>query len=66
MATETVATAFSEDYDRFVRAGVTVLPISVDSVRTLKEYKAKYAMKQDLAVRVRLQMPVEFKLPTRD
>ncbi len=30
------------------RAGVTVLPISVDSVPTLKEDKAKYAMKQDL------------------
>jgi len=40
--------AFSEDYDRFARAGVAVLPISVDSVPTLKEYKAKYAMRQDL------------------
>lgn len=40
--------AFSEDYDQFAGAGVTVLPISVDSVPTLKEYKAKYAMKQDL------------------
>ena len=40
--------AFSEDYDQFARAGVTVLPISVDSVPTLKEYKAKYALRQDL------------------
>jgi peroxiredoxin len=40
--------AFSEDRDQFAAAGVTVLPISVDSVPTLKEYKAKYAMKQDL------------------
>jgi len=40
--------AFSEDYDQFARAGVTVLPISVDSIPTLKEYKAKYAMKQEL------------------
>jgi peroxiredoxin len=40
--------AFNEDYDQFTRAGVTLLPISVDSVPTLKEYKAKYAMQQDL------------------
>lgn len=40
--------AFSEDYDQFERAGTTVLPISVDSVPTLKEYKAKYGLKQDL------------------
>ena len=40
--------AFSEDYDQFEQAGTTVLPISVDSVPTLKEYRAKYAMKQDL------------------
>jgi peroxiredoxin len=33
--------AFSEDYDAFAKAGVTVLPISVDSVPTLKEFKAK-------------------------
>jgi peroxiredoxin len=40
--------AFSEDFDRFAAAGTVVLPISVDSVPTLKEYKAKYQMKQDL------------------
>ena len=40
--------AFSEDYERFERAGTVVLPISVDSVPTLKEYKAKYALQQDL------------------
>ncbi len=40
--------AFSEDYDTFERAGTTVLPVSVDSVPTLREYKAKYAMRQDL------------------
>jgi peroxiredoxin len=41
--------AFSEDYERFERAGTVVLPISVDSVPALKEYKAKYALKQELA-----------------
>jgi len=40
--------AFSEDYDAFERAGTIVLPISVDSVPTLEEYKAKHAMRQDL------------------
>jgi len=40
--------AFSEDYDAFDRAGTVVLPISVDSVPTLKEYKAKHAMRQQL------------------
>ena len=39
--------AFSEDFDRFSGANTTVLPISVDSVPTLKEFKAKYAMNVD-------------------
>jgi peroxiredoxin len=40
--------AFSEDFDRFSGANTTVLPISVDSVPTLKEFKAKYNIKVDL------------------
>lgn len=40
--------AFSENFDQFTGKGVVVLPISVDSVPTLKEFKAKYAMKTDL------------------
>lgn len=40
--------AFSDDYDAFAQAGVTVLPISVDSVPTLKEFKAKHNMSVDL------------------
>ncbi len=40
--------AFSEDFDLFTTAGTVVLPISVDSVPSLKEYKTKYQMKQDL------------------
>lgn len=39
---------FSDDYDRFAAKGVVVLPISVDSVPTLKEFRAKYQMKTDL------------------
>jgi peroxiredoxin len=40
--------AFSDDFDRFASAGTAVLPISVDSVPALKEFKAKYKMKVDL------------------
>ena len=39
---------FSEDWDRFAATGVAVLPVSVDSVPTLKEFKAKYDLKVDL------------------
>jgi len=37
-----------DDYDRFASAGVVVLPISVDSDATLREFKAKYDLKADL------------------
>src|SRR5690349_16679390 len=37
-----------DDHDQFARRGVTVLPISVDSTDSLKEYKAKYGMHTDL------------------
>lgn len=40
--------AFTEDYDAFGKAGVTVLPISVDSVPSLKEFKAKNHLTVDL------------------
>jgi len=40
--------AFSEDYGRFQGADTVVLPISVDSVPTLKEFKAKERMTVDL------------------
>ena len=41
--------AFTEDYSAFAGKEVTVVPISVDSVPSLKEYKAKYAMPVELA-----------------
>jgi len=41
--------AFTEDYATFAGKDVLVLPISVDSVPSLKEYKAKYAMGVELA-----------------
>lgn len=38
----------SDDWDAFKSRGLKVFPISVDSVATLKEYKAKYGMQVDL------------------
>src|SRR6476646_427472 len=40
--------AFTDDFDRFGTASTAVLPISVDAVPSLKEFKAKYQMKVDL------------------
>ena len=40
--------ALSEDFDKFAGANTIVLPISVDSVPTLKEFKAKHAIKVEL------------------
>src|SRR6266540_6479357 len=40
--------AFSEDYSKFQGKNTVVLPISVDSVPTLKEFKAKERMTVDL------------------
>lgn len=37
-----------DHHDLFADRGVTVLPISVDSTYSLKEYKAKHGMKVDL------------------
>jgi len=40
--------AFSEDYDKFQSRDTTVLPISVDSVDTLAEFKRKENLAVDL------------------
>ena len=40
--------SFSEDYDRFREANTVVLPISVDSIATLKEFKTKERIAVDL------------------
>src|SRR6185437_10003830 len=39
---------FTEDFDQFAGRGVEILPISVDSVPTLREFKNKLQMKIDL------------------
>ena len=38
----------SDDFDQFTGKDVVVLPISVDSVPTLREFKAKHNMRVDL------------------
>ena len=40
--------SFTEDYDQFRDANTVVLPISVDSVPTLREFKAKERIGVDL------------------
>lgn len=40
--------AFTEDYDQFREAETVVLPISVDSIPTLNEFKAKERLSVDL------------------
>jgi peroxiredoxin len=40
--------AMTDDYDEFAKHDVTVLPISVDSTASLKEFKTKYALKTEL------------------
>ena len=47
------ACAFSEDYEQFASAGTAVLPISVDQLPSLKEFKAKHGMKVELLSDVR-------------
>jgi peroxiredoxin len=41
-------TSFSLDYEKFTGAGTVVLPISVDSVPSLKEFKAKEKLTVEL------------------
>ena len=39
---------FTEDFDQFVGLGVEILPISVDSTASLREFKNKLGMKTEL------------------
>src|SRR5438270_12544744 len=39
---------FTEDFDQFAGRGVEILPISVDSIPTLREFKNKLHVKNDL------------------
>jgi len=39
---------FTEDFDQFAREGVQILPISVDSIPSLREFKNKLGIKTEL------------------
>jgi peroxiredoxin len=52
--------AFSDDFDAFATADVQVLPISVDAVPSLKEFKSKYHLKVDLLSDFRRQASTAF------
>jgi peroxiredoxin len=39
---------FTEDFDQFARNGVEILPISVDSTASLREFKSKLQMQTEL------------------
>jgi peroxiredoxin len=41
--------AFTEDYSQFESSGVAVIPMSVDAVPSLREFKAKHDIGVDLA-----------------
>lgn len=52
--------AFSDDFDEFTSANVQVLPISVDAVPSLKEFRRKYDMKVELLSDFRREASVAF------
>jgi peroxiredoxin len=52
--------AFSDDFDAFATADVQVLPLSVDAVPSLKEFKNKYHLKVDLLSDFRRQASTAF------
>jgi peroxiredoxin len=52
--------AFTDDYDRFRSTGVEILPISVDAIASLKEYKAKLGMRVDLLSDFRRAVSVRY------
>lgn len=58
--------AFTEDYDQFAAHGVVVLPISVDSVPTLKEFRAKHGMRTDLLSDFRREVGTRYGVMFRD
>lgn len=41
--------SMTDEWSAFEASGAAIIPISVDAVPSLREYKAKYAMKVDLA-----------------
>jgi peroxiredoxin len=52
--------AFGDDFDAFSASGVEVLPISVDAVPSLKEFRSKYEMKVQLLSDFKREASVAF------
>jgi peroxiredoxin len=52
--------AFSDDFDAFSRSDVEVLPISVDNLPSLKEFKSKYALKVELLSDLRREVATAY------
>lgn len=58
--------AFSDDYAEFEKHGVVVLPISVDSVPTLREFRAKHGMRTDLLSDFRREVGTRYGVMWKD
>ena len=55
-----------DDWDEFESRGVVVLPISVDSTYSLKEYKQKYNMKVDLLSDFKREVSIRYGVLNED
>jgi peroxiredoxin len=55
-----------DDWDQFATRDLTVLPISVDSTYSLKEYKQKYSMKVDLLSDFKREVSVRYGVLNED
>ena len=55
-----------DDWSEFESRGVVVLPISVDSTYSLKEYKQKYAMKVDLLSDFKREVTIRYGVLNED
>ncbi|MDB4913746.1 MAG: alkyl hydroperoxide reductase/Thiol specific antioxidant/Mal allergen [Gemmatimonadetes bacterium] len=49
-----------DDWDQFATADTVVVPISVDSTPTLKEFKAKYSMRSDFLSDFRREVAIQY------
>ena len=55
-----------DDWDDFLARGLVVLPISVDSTYSLKEYKQKYGMKVDLLSDFKREVTIQYGVLNED
>ena len=55
-----------DDWDDFLERGLVVLPISVDSTYSLKEYKQKYSLKVDLLSDFKREVTIQYGVLNED